>query len=245
MVDEPNVSLGQRLAAARAKVEQSVVALGSGLLAATIGAFTEDTATGLARVHRILHDAEAGPFFRRLGCEVGELVEKGRVKAERVGAPEVRTTLAAITEDLEKQVPDQRRLETLRRAFLAVLLGDPADPAATMALVFVHVATKLAAEDGAVLASAYRHRSDFQEERSDRTRRWLTDAEKETGLMHEEPLRRACVRLHELGLFRPPNNVWPNWKAGHGPLTEYGLGFCEFLQRAEPFAPPVPTPPSG
>lgn len=144
--------------------------------------------------------------------------------------------MCEIDADLEKETPDQRRLEVLRRAFLAVAIGDPSDPEGTMGLLFLKTARQMSPEGCAVLGSAYRHRAAYASmgNNADRYELWRREKSAETGIKFSGPLVRVVTELIELGLLlsqRPDRPLWHD--DAEGMLTDYGLAFCRFLERSE------------
>jgi len=214
------------------------------LLAAAAASFDEGLGTGLARVRRILHDGEAGPFFRRIFLEWDDLVSRGKAVAERLKAPEVRTAQAEVAHDLEREVPDARRLDLLRRAFLAVAMGSPDDEGGTLGLLYIRSARRLTAEETVVLASAYRRRLEYgAPERGkphEYEHEWAAKAKVDTGIKFDGPFRRICESLIQQGLFKGASSgISPAWSDKLGMLTDFGLAFCEFLERAQPLQEPA------
>lgn len=247
--DEAKKPLVRRAAEARDKAVSGVVALGKNLLEAAIGAFRGGTSGGLARVHRIFHDAEAGTFFRRVGREWGELVDQGRIEAKRIADPEVRTTLASITEDLEREVPDQRRLDILRRILLGIAIGSTDDPGETRGLAFLQTARSLTGLQAHILRIAYRTRlQELPKERfrhtHDRGDEWLRAAIVASGVPYREVLLDELNKLASLHLVLGGSQPSVG-EPGMTVLTGYGFAFCDFLQRCGPFEDPAQAPSSA
>jgi hypothetical protein len=164
-------------------------------------------------------------------------IESGAIPQERLIASETATALAEVWDDLAKEIADARRIELVQRAFLGVLVGDPADPEGTMGLVYLRVARQLTAEDGAVLGSAYKHRGDHRDKHDnfECVSPWLTSVKPETGIAFLEPLRQAFARLMRLRLLQGnETQVHPHWHPNpNGALTPFGVAFCQFLERAD------------
>lgn len=234
-------SIGKQITHAISKVS-------SNLLAAGAAAFEEGPGTGLARMRRILHDEEAGPFFQRVYREWTDLVEKGKAKAERIGEPSVRTALAELAHDLEKEVPDPRRLDLLRRAFLAVAIGDPSDPDETIGLAFLQTARRLSGLQAKVLAVGYhlRHVATKHLADGDRIEKWTRRVMAHTGMRFRPVLQRELLHLNREMLV---NTNIEGAALAMGPeagvFTDYGHAFCEFLERAEPFEEAPKEHPTG
>jgi hypothetical protein len=191
---------------------------------------------GLRFLGELLRGQGAKPFLKTLAEQASKEIDPGRL-----AAPETHSALAEVVDDLEKEVPDQRRIDILRRAFLGIAKGDPEDPNGVMGLIYLKTARKLTGEQAAVLGSAFRHRDDYRDRSTniDCVAEWEPAAMKETGIRLVDPLRTCYVGLVALGLFRPLNDAkQPVWKrTSGGPVTEYGIAFCEFLGRVEPLEP--------
>jgi hypothetical protein len=222
-------------------IVQKAKAFGSNLLAAAVGVFAEDASSHLARIRRVLHDNAAGPFFTRLGREFDMLVEKGKVKTERLDAPEVRTAMASIVHDLEEEVPDERRLDILRKAFLATAIGDPGDPDGAQALLYMQTARSLTGLQaqvlGAVEATKVAVGSDYGAFEAAK-RPWLKSIQSRLRVPHENVVCRELARLGEamlINVHTDPGNlgVLTSLQDGRA-LTDYGVAFCNFLKRSDP-----------
>lgn len=221
--------------------DRRIAKAGADVLWALSEAIESGPAEILGRLGHVLNGAAAKPLLVSLFDELKQMSEDGRLRAERLAAPETTTALSELTVDLEREVPDRRRLDLLRRAFLAVAIGDESDPEGTMGLIFMRVARRLTPEEAAVLGSAYRHRADPipQEQGSARldTHRamesWRQHAKRETGIAFDSALFDILKSLVRLKLGYGSELQGADWHPSTGPLTHFGVAFCEFLHRCD------------
>lgn len=203
----------------------------------------EGVGNNLRRAGSAIRDMKAHGFGAGLRRSWQRLREEGRMPPGRESAPEVATCLTEVLDDLAVEVPDQRRFEVLRRAFLSALIGDPADPDGTLAILFTKRVRQLTGEEVAVMGFAYRFRDrpkrhcfdqpDMPQNYED----WTLAVLRVTGLTFKEELSAINQSLYRNRIF----NIGANWSDGMGPFTKFGVALCAFLERAEPLPAPTAT----
>lgn len=208
----------------------------TGDIVSALGKLQQDGIGGFfVRVGAVLRGAVAKPFFESLMDEAKRLVAEARIEA-----PECVTALAEVVEDLETEVPDARRLEVLRRAYLSTAIGDTSgDPEGTQALLFMKTARRLSGEHGLVLGCLHKHRHDFEKRVSQHQSlnmfgTWLGKATAETGIPYADEVAGIVQEMIPMRLVRGSVDRTPTWgQTENGILTPYAVAFCEFLARAD------------
>lgn len=210
----------------------------SDTLAAVSGAADDSPGTLIARLRRVIHDREGSSLLDRIQREWAALVNAGKAKAERLEEPEVRTATDSLLEDLGTEVPDQRRLDCLRRAFLGIAIGDPVDHGGSMGLAFLATARSLNGQQVQVLGAAARTPAPITPNHFHTHGKWLDAMEKSAGIPFRPLLLRELGSLGDRLLINvgvdAGNRGSPGSFGEDGLiLTDYGRAFCKFLDRSE------------
>ena len=167
------------------------------------------------------------------GRSLAKAQADGKLPTDGSTASACRTAFAELLDDLNKSIPDARRLEILRRAVVATAIGLDDDPDGTRALLFVRAARSLEGDEAIVLGAAFRIR--LPEGGARPGEQWDAFAMKETRIAYIEELRRIRGQLLQKGLVVGAGA----WNGRHKSiLSEFGVGLCEFLEKAEPITPP-------
>lgn len=196
--------------------------------------FTEPIKS-LGELADVMANYSATPVLESVADGLEKGIKDGRIPPGRMEVPELRTAIAELVRDLESEIPDQRRFEILRRAVVGAAIGLEDDPDGTKALLFVRTARRLKGEEALVLAAAFRCRSGSHPQASANARDWKHAAMKEARIPWMRKLEEIASELTALGLIKGDGQTHlVSWEPGLGVLTDYGLAFCEFLERAEP-----------
>ncbi len=179
---------------------------------------------------RVLRDLMHRAVAAVVKAEVDDLLGRGVIQPARFDDPSVAAAMAGMVDEAENGEPDPLRVDLLRRAFRAVLIGDAVeDPEGTADEDMFELARRLSPVQAGVLDSLFRHHEAIAAN-SDAVvcRDWREDAMRVPGVLHAIALEESVAQLHGLGLAAA--GLWDG--VGWGPLTAAGVALCRFLARA-------------
>lgn len=188
-------------------------------------------------IGRVFQATIAGRFLKQLSLEWEQFRRAGRIKDDYDGTPQSRACLAELLRALESDIPDETRMDILKKIFLVAATEEDTDRDSLLPQQLMEIATRLSAGEILVLTTTYRIVGTEQYKPGPHygATQWLSVVAEQSGL--EQP---ELVELHERKLIdknlltRRLHSDGSGVNLGkHFRLTDLGYRLCTFVQHYE------------
>lgn len=205
---------------------QSVVAGMSGLA-------SSDRKEVILSVGRVFQALVAGQFLSQFVTEWEEFYRKGRIKDDYASTSQSRACLSELLRYLDSEVPDEKRLDLLKKIFLVAATEEVSDRESHLPQQFMQICRNLSTGEILVLVTTYAvaDQKDYKSSVHDSAQTWLRLIGDRSGLKHEE-----LVEIHEQSLMekRLLTKRFHSDRSGvslgkHFRLSDLGYELCRFL----------------
>lgn len=211
------------------------------------GIATSETNEALLSLGHVLQQLRSGRFLQTLQKEWNRYREKGKIPEDYETSEQHAACLQELLDSLDTQLPDDKRLEVMKRIFLVASTEEHSTRADPLPLEFLRTARTLSSAEVLILNAAYAlGKNSLSGEEVVEPYTWREKIAEQSGLKHA-----ALIELYQEGLARknlivpvdPEHNFMMLGK--HFGLTSFGHALCEFIedfesgeQPASPYAKP-------
>ena len=162
-----------------------------------------------------------------------EFYRKGRIKDDYASTPQSRACLSELLRYLDSGVPDEKRLDLLKKIFLVAATEEVSDRESHLPQQFMQICRNLSTGEILVLVTTYTvaDQEDYKSSEHYSAQTWLRLIGDRSGLKHEE-----LVEIHEQSLMekRLLTKRFHGDRSGvslgkHFRLSDLGYELCRFL----------------
>lgn len=211
------------------------------------GIATSERNEVLLSLGHVLQKLRSGRFLQALQKEWNSYREKGKIREDYETSEQHAACLQELLDSLDTQLPDDKRLEVMKRIFLVASTEKHSTREDPLPLEFLRAARSLSSAEVLILNAAYAlGKNTSSGEGVIEAEIWRGEIAEQSGLKHE-----ALIEFYQEGLTRKnlilpkdDEHDWMELGNCYG-LTSFGHALCEFIEDYESggqSAPPCAKP---
>ena len=211
------------------------------MIAALAGMLTAEPKDFILSAGRLLQSVVSGRFMEQLGTEWEEYKKKGQIPEDYEKSVERLTCLQELFDFLDKDIPDDVRLDAIKRIFIVAAIEYKSAPDKYLPAEYMRLAKRLEPGELIFLKSIHTlltsgKNAQTMSSNTGIFENWVKEVSASSVLKHSDLGKYYCEKLREKRLVNP---AWASDGSGialmpHYGLTEYGFVFCEYLARYKP-----------